>query len=168
MSRAVVATVIFSIAGIIALFAQKVGNAFLVPHVAFYAWLTINTYFSILFFAPITPPSITQSAIDVVLGLVYLALAFSIGYPVAFSFAALAIFTIAPLKYMHLVGKTPHDLTMRKKINIDLLGTMLCIFTVVLTVLGYELFAAWMLASVFVVANVYLLFVQPMYRLVQT
>ena len=133
------------------------------PHLIFYAVLTLNTYFSVRFHASFTPESPFQTCIDLALAVSYIALAVSIGAPIAFSFCAVLIFAIAPAKYTHTIGRTPHDKTLRKKVLIDLLGTVGCVLVLGLTFAGFELQAAWILAGTFTLANMYLLFIRPMY-----
>jgi hypothetical protein len=163
-TRAVVASVLFTLAGIWAIFAHGISSEFVFPQLLFYVVLTINTFFSVRFYAAFTPVLWFQTFIDGVLVFSYIALAFSIGTALPFSIAALVIFTVAPIKYAHLLKKTPYDATLRRKILIDILGTVLCGTTVLLTLVGFELQAAWLLAIAFAVANIYLLIINPMYR----
>ncbi len=165
--RALSATVLFSVVGIWSLLFHSVPWEYVYPHVMFYVVLTINTFFSIRFYSAFTPESGFQSFIDFVLSGAYVALALSIGIPLAFAIAALIIFTLAPAKYAHLLGRTPHDATLRKKILIDVLGTSLCVLVLVLTLMGMEHSAAWLLAGLFAFANVFLLLIKPMYTFVE-
>ncbi len=165
--RALSATILFSVVGFWSVLFHSVPWEFVVPHVLFYAVLTINTFFSVRFFSAFTPESSFQSCIDGALTVAYIALALSIGIPIAFALCALIIFTIAPAKYAHMLGRTPHDKTLRKKILIDLLGTALCVVVLVLTLCGFKTEAAWMLAALFSIANIYLLWVRPMYTFVR-
>ena len=163
-TRALAATVLFSTVGLWSALFHSVAWEFTVPHALFYAVLTINTYFSVLFHSSFTPDSRFQTFIDLALVAAYLALAFSIGVPVAFSFCAVLIFAVAPAKYAHTLGHTPHDKTLRRKILIDHVGTFGSVVVLGLTLAGLELPAAWILAILFTLANVYLLLVRPMYR----
>ena len=165
--RALSATILFSAVGMWSLLFHAVPWEYVIPHVIFYAALTVNTYFSLRFYAAFTPESTFQTAIDLALTVAYIALALSIGIPLAFSFFALTVFTIAPAKYAHMLGRTSHDATLRKKILIDLLGTALCALVLGLTLVGLELKGAWILASLFALANVYLLTIKPMYAFVR-
>ena len=161
--RALSAITLFSAVGLWSLLFHNVPWEFVVPHLIFFVVLTINTYFSVQFYSAFTPASAFQSGIDAALTIAYLGLALTIGFPLAFSLFALAAFTIAPAKYAHMLGRTPHDAILRKKILIDLLGTALCVIVLALTIMGYELKAAWILAGVFAIANIYLLAIKPMY-----
>jgi hypothetical protein len=124
----------------------------------------MNTYFSIRFFSAFTPASLFQRALDGVLLCSYLMLAVSLGTSILFPYCVVVIFTLAPIKYVHMLGKTPYDRTVRKKIAIDLAGTLLgvCVLGIALT--GSAQASAWTLAILFLLANVYLMLVRPMYR----
>jgi hypothetical protein len=164
--RALAATILFSITGCWALLFHTIPWEFVIPNGIFYAVLTINTYFSIRFYSAFTPDEPFQTFIDLLLAASYIGLALTIGIPVAFAFFALLIFVVAPAKYAHMLGKTPHDKTLRRKILIDLLGTFTCAFVLGLSLIGLELKAAWILAVLFTLANIYLLAIKPMYRFV--
>lgn len=161
--RALSATVLFTVVGVCATLFHSVPWEYVFPHAIFYVVLTINTFFSIRFYSAFTPESGFQSIIDFTLAAAYVALGLTIGIPLFFALCALIIFTIAPAKYAHMLGRTPHDTTLRRKILIDLLGTAMCVLVLVLTLAGMEAKAAWILAGLFSVANVYLLFIRPMY-----
>lgn len=163
-TRALAATILFSIVGCWALLFHIIPWEFVVPNGIFYIVLTINTYFSVRFYSAFTPDEPFQTFIDLLLAAAYIALALVIGIPVAFAFFALLVFTIAPAKYAHMLGKTPYDKTLRRKIMIDLLGTFMCACVLGLSLIGLELKAAWILAILFTLANIYLLAIKPMYR----
>ena len=161
--RAPGATIFFAAAGLWSVLFYSGPLEYRVPHIIFYTVLTLNTYYSIHFFSHVTPKSQFQNGIDLVLAAAYVALALSIGDPLSFSLRALLVFTVAPAKYAHMLGRTPYDGTLRRKILIDLLGTFLCFVVLALTINGLALQAAWILAGLFSVANVYLLWMRPMY-----
>lgn len=163
-TRALGATILFSVAALWALLFHAVPFEFVWPHALFYATLTINTYFSVRFYSAFTPETTFQYLIDGALTLAYIALALSIGLPVPFALCALLVFAIAPAKYAQMLGATAYDKTLRKKILIDLLGTSMCVAVLGITLLGYESQGAWLLAGLFAAANVYLLLIKPMYR----
>lgn len=162
--KAWIATGVFAIVGIVgAYLAPSVGVA--LPHLLFYTVLTYNTFFSVRLFVRIEPHTFEQMLIDAALTIAYILLGLSIGHAWSFAFCALGIFGIAPLKYTRMLDVVPHTRFLRKKITIDLLGTLLCITIIGLTIAGYPLLAAWMLAGIFALANVYFLGINPMYRL---
>lgn len=160
-----VATTAFSLAGIISLLFSASVSAYLLPHVIFYVVLVVNTFFSIRFFSRIAPENKSQVAIDTVLVLLYLALAFSMGDPLAFAFFALCLFIAASSKYPLLLLVIPQTNVLKRKILIDLMGTAVCAAVLGATILGYASQAAWVAALGFTLANVYLLLIRPMYRL---
>ncbi len=166
MKRALLSTGFFASAGILSFFFFAPSNLVLWPNTLFYAVIVLNTFFSVRFFARITPHSWTQSVVDGVLVLIYLALALSLGREWAFPFFALCIFVAAPIKYVLMLGKIPHSDLLRRKLLIELLGAGLCTAALLCAVfLGYPLTAAWTLAIIFSLANIYLLAIRPMYRL---
>src|SRR3990172_11302373 len=88
------ATIAFSLAGTISALFYSTVSPFLLPHFIIYAVLVVNTYFSIRFWSALQPQDSRQFLIDAILVLAYLALAFSIGEPTYFAFAAFALFSL--------------------------------------------------------------------------
>ena len=163
-TRAHAATALFALIGIAIFFVRSMDWTFALPHLIFYLVLTINTFFSIQFFTPLTPRSIYQVLVDAALVAIYIGLALSIGFPTQFAFFALLVFVVAPMKYAHKLDLIPHTRLIRKKILIDLWGTLMCTGVVGLTIFGLPILAAWILAVLFAIANIYLLLMNPMYR----
>lgn len=163
--KAAATTAVFSLVGMWTLLYRAPQTQELLPHVIFYIVLVVNTFLSVRFYSPIQPKNVSQAAIDAILFITYLALALSIGRPVAFAFAALCLFIEAPVKYALMLGIIPHDALLKRKIFIDGQGTVLCAAVLAATLGGYELAGAWALAVLFTLANIYLLLIRPMYRL---
>ncbi len=163
--KAWAATVVFSFIGLWTLVYRAPQVPELLPQTIFYAVLVLNTFFSIRFYSALQPKNASQFLIDAVLVILYAVLALSLGRPVAFAYAALWLFMMAPQKYALMLGFVPHTVLLRNKILIDLSGTVLCAAILGATIAGYSLAAAWALAGLFVLANVYLLLIRPMYRL---
>ena len=159
------ATIAFSLAGIISALFYSIVSPFLLPHFIIYALLVLNTYFSIRFWSALQPQDSRQFLIDAILVLAYLALAFSIGEPTYFAFAAFALFALATFKYVLMRGHTSYEAVVERKIHIDALGALACAVLVLGMFLGYALEATWLFAVGFALANVYLLLIRPMYRL---
>lgn len=159
------ATIAFSLAGLLSLLFYALISSVLLPHVIFYVVLVINTFFSVRFFSRIAPENKSQLAIDTVLVLLYIALAFSLGRPITFAFFALCLFIAASTKYPLLLLVIPQTDVLKRKILIDLMGTATCAAILGLTLLGFALEAAWIFAVSFTLANIYLLLIRPMYRL---
>src|SRR3989344_154879 len=163
--KALLACIVFALAGVVSALFFAPLSSLTVPHIIFYAVLTLNSYFSVRLFAAIQPQDTWQFIADAILVAVYLALALSIGNPVWFAFFALSVFIAAPPKYALMLGKIPYTRLLKKKIRIDLTGTAFCALILGATILGYQFQSAWALALIFLVANVYLLMIKPMYRL---
>jgi hypothetical protein len=165
--KAWVVCILFAGVGVWSLLFHDVPNEIALPHALFYLVLTINSFYSIRFYSEWTPPSFLQSVVDGALVIAYIALALSIGLPTAFAFFALCIFVIAPMKYAEMLGKTSHDKTLRRKIMIDMLGTILMTAVLGGTLLGYREESVWVLTIIFALANVYFLMIRPMYRFLE-
>lgn len=163
--KAFLACGVFVIAGVASLFLFAPLSSLTVPHIIFYAVLTINTFFSVQLFSAIQPKHVTQTIADSLLVAIYFALALSIGNAVWFAFFALAVFVAAPPKYALMLRAVPYTRLLKKKILIDLTGTAFCSFILACVLLGYPRESAWVLAIGFTLANVYFLMIQPMYRL---
>ena len=164
-AKSVLATGVFSLAGIISALFYSVVSPFLLPHFIIYALLVFNTYFSIRFWSALQPNDLRQALIDVVLVAAYLALAFSMGEPAYFAFAAFTLFALATFKYVLMRGRTPYEAVVERKTGIDALGALACAALTLGLFLGYALEATWLFAIGFALANVYLLLIKPMYRL---
>lgn len=161
--RTYAATALFALAGSYGAFVST-GPAAL-PHAIFYAVLLLNTYFSIRLFARIEPRDTPQFLVNTALVALYCVLGVSIGEPVAFPLLAFLVFAVATPKYWLMLGKIGHDAYLWRKIRIDLSGVVLTALSAMGALAGYPLAAAWLLAGVFAVANVYHLWLRPMYEL---
>ncbi len=159
------ATSAFALAGIVAALFYSIVSPFLLPHFIIYMVLVVNTFFSIRFWGALQPNDVRQLLVDAVLVLAYLTLAFSIGEPLHFALAALFLFVAASLKYILMRGRIPHESLVERKIFLDALGAVACATLLGGTLTIYALEAAWLFAIGFALANVYLLFIRPMYRL---
>ena len=144
-------------------YAQK--SPEILPHALFLAVLLINTFVSIRFFANIQPQNMGQVFIDALLAVIYIGLALVLGQPFLFAFVALLLFIFSPIKYALMLDTIPHTLLIKKKLLVNLCGTGACALLLAVTFLGYSIFAAWAFAISFTFANMYLLIINPMYRL---
>jgi hypothetical protein len=163
--RAIGATALFSLMGLVSFLWFAPVNAFSVPHAIFYLLLVSNTYFSVKCFASITPPLLSQIIIDGVLIFIYAATAATIGWSLLFPLAVAVLFGVATIKYVLLLGTIRHERLLRRKVGIDLMGTLFALAIFSAAQFGYELAAAWLFACVFLLANIYLLLIKPMYRM---
>ncbi len=164
--KALLVTIVFGVAGIL-------GTIFLVsdwiqslPLVIFYAILTINTYFSIELFSGIVPPTDSfQKNLDALLFLCYLVLAWNLNSPLFFTLTTLILFIVAPTKYTALLYTLPYPKLLKRKILIDLCGTMLSALTLIGIFLGHARASVWIFCAIFALANFIFLVIKPMYRL---
>lgn len=155
----------FAAVGVAALFVRAPLGPYLLPNLIFYVVLLVNTWYSIRFWSPLQPKDVRQTFIDGVLAFAYMALALSMGRPLSFAVAALVLFVLATLKYALMLGKIPQQGAVRKKLRLDAFGALVCAIALAVTATGYPLFAAWSFAIGFTLANIYLLKLNPMYRL---
>ncbi|MBI4079685.1 hypothetical protein HY414_00445, partial [Candidatus Kaiserbacteria bacterium] len=128
----------------------------------------LNTFVSIRTFAAITPKNAPQNIFDLILALTYAALAFTVDSVLRFSLLSTALFVVAALKYIHLRSLIVIERRLiARKILLNSLGAGLSSLAFIITLWGSANVAAWTLSLTFTLANVYLLFVRPMYRLDQ-
>ncbi len=135
------------------------------PLAIFYFTLVVNTFFSIILFARITPPSdVVQHLIDILLVCLYAILAFLFNSVTFFALASVFLFITASAKYAFLLNKIGHPKLFKRKILIDILGTFTCTVILTTSLLGHETIASWALAIGFLIANFLVFFVWPLYR----
>ncbi len=162
--RSLLACGIFAIAGALGWYFTSDGERSF-PLVGYYAILVVNTFFSIKTFAAITPQNTTQDLADIVLVLIYIALAFSFSSVLLFSASSTMLFLVAIGKYVHLMMLITYRNFLRRKIRLNALGASLSLCALALALSGQPAEAAWLLFGLFAVANIYLLAINPMYRL---
>jgi hypothetical protein len=168
IEREVLATALFGTAGIAGLLLSNAEWSARAPTALFYAVLVVNTWFSVRFFSRLPPIDRDESAIDGLLTILYVGLAFAIGRNVPFLAVATVLFFAAVSKYALLLRIMDLPRTLKRKMAIDALGGLLCLVALVGALLGYEVESTWALALVFLAANVFLLLVQPMYRVLDS
>src|SRR3989338_2228990 len=136
------------------------------PLVLYYAILLWNTYFSIRLFSQITPPrDVAQIVSDILLLLLYMLTAVSFWSVSRFLFFSLLLFIVATLKYASLLSIVQHPKLLKRKIRVDLLGVLAHALAFGGAVAGFPSLSAWSLAVVFIIANVILFSVYPLYQL---
>ena len=169
-AKAMFACATFVVAGVIgSLLAikQLSDTTIILPLLAFYVTLTVNTHSSIRLFSSITPAQdAAQRYFDSVLVIIYLFLAYSLRDPLLFVLTSLFLFITASIKYANLLGSIPHPKLLKRKLTIELCGTLLVAGVVAGTVLDYAKESIWTLAIVFGISNVYWLLINPMYRII--
>ncbi len=163
--KSVMVTALFVLAGLVVTW-RLASWAVSLPLFIFYIILTVNTYFSIRCFADLVPRgNKLQQAIDLVLAVLYLILAVNLGNQLSFIFMATLLFAVATLKYVLLLSSLiGYSAFLKRKIFIDNLGIIACILALGGVLFGYSLLASWLWAGIFVIANIYLLFIKPMYN----
>jgi hypothetical protein len=164
IDKEILATGLFAAAGIVGLFLSEADWAARAPTALFYAVLVVNTWFSVRFFSRLPPIDRDEALIDGFLTVLYVGLAFAIGRNIPFIAIATVMFFAAVSKYALLLRIMDLPRTLWRKMAIDSLGGLLCLVALIGALSGYEIESTWALALVFLVANVFLLLVQPMYR----
>lgn len=100
--------------------------------------------------------------------LIYAGLAFSFASIVNFTAISAGLFLISALKYVHLKRiVSSYQTLLQRKIRINGLGVLLSLSALAFALTGYLDAAEWLLCGVFALANFYVLFLKPMYRLDQ-
>src|SRR3990172_10959 len=136
------------------------------PLVIFHFALLVNTFFSIRCFSRIIPRrDWTQKAIDVILGVLYLALPLQFGQPLWYAVVLAILFTLATTKYALLFHLKEHLSLLRRKIFFDSLGSIACVLLIAAVSAGYGFVAMWAWAILFILADMYLLVIKPLYVL---
>lgn len=163
--KALLVSALFACAGVVE-YVFYPGNG--VPALGlFFIVLTVNTYFSIRFYAKLFPhPAFVDHLIDATLVVLYLGLATTLSSILLFEYIGFLMFVVATTKYALLLRQRSYESTLRKKIRIDTYGIMLFAFCTIVSIARYEVMSSWMLALLFLGANVYLLIFKPMYRVI--
>jgi hypothetical protein len=137
------------------------------PLAIFYVTLVSNTYFSVCLFAAIIPKDHRiNNEVDALLVFSFFLMAFNMHRPLYFLFFDLLLFILATIKYTLQMGVISHPRLLKKKVLIDLTGCLMCLFTLGGALLGYVTLASWAITIVFLIANFFLLFHRPMYRII--
>ncbi len=163
--KATVLFVLFLLASAWSWMFKVTDTANALPLTLFYLTITINTFFSVKLFSSIIPPGDPiQIIIDTILILLYFVMAFFLGNPITFVFFTLLLFITASTKYSFLLNQLPHPRLLKKKILIDLSGVLMSTLTLGGIILGYSWISTWAFSIVFIIANILLFFVWPLYR----
>ena len=135
------------------------------PLLLFYSVLVVNTVFSVRLFDRVIPRDRHQTAIDCALIALYVLLASQFHSPRSFTMVATLLFATATMKYVFLTGRVPWTRLLRRKIRIDAIGTLACALALAGVLAGHAPVATWALAIANLVGNVYVLVLQPLYRM---
>jgi hypothetical protein len=133
--------------------------------VIFYILMLINTYFSVRAFTSITPSDKWQMLFDILLGLCLAASPLLFASPANFVLINLFLFIIATLKYIYLIKLVGFSKLLFEKIRIDVLGILLCALCLVGILNNYATLSLKLFAFIFFLANIYVLYYKPLYRL---
>jgi hypothetical protein len=165
--KAIVATGIFALAGIASSVLFVSNWQVSLPLAIFYLVITINTFPSVHLFSSIAPEEDDDKHLlsDAVLSVLYILLAISLGDPVSFALTTTLLFIAATIKYAYMLHIVPHAALLKRKIIIDLFGTLLGAASLGIMLTGHVQLASWAMAGIFVVANIYFLWINPMYRI---
>lgn len=155
-------TTIFGIIGGIMIYKNL--SLVILPLILFYIVLIVNSYFSIEFFSKIIPSGrLDQKIIDLFLVFFYLILILNINNEMLYLLFATMLFIMATLKYVFLLEIVDLKI-LKKKLIIDILGTIVCFLALAGYLIGYGEVTTWIWALMFLFANIYLLDINPMYK----
>lgn len=153
--KAVLVTALFSVFGLIGLFGSS-WNSF---RFVLFALLLVHTFFSVrCFSALIDPRDLRQNMVDVLLVIAYFLTGAFMNSGSLFYMGWIALFFLATLKYILLIGRLDHPKLLRRKLIADVGGLAL----------GFFVFSIWpnsesFVAVLFCLASGYYLLFNPLY-----
>ncbi len=160
--KAWIFTIFFSIIGCVMVY--KNFNLVKSPMLLFYIILIVDSYFSVGFFSKIVPSKrVDQKIIDFLLVCFYLILILNINNEIWYLLSAIMLFAVATLKYIFLLGVVDFRV-LKRKLMIDILGMIVCVLALVGYLIGLEMMAMWIWSLIFLLANIYLLIIKPVYK----
>ena len=163
--RAICVTAIFSLWTALVAVVNPPSSRVAWPLVVFHFFMLLNTFFSIRAFATLIPTSAGQAAFDIALAACLVIAPLAFNHPVHFAFLVLLLFILATYKYILAIRLVGFSEMLYRKIVIDMLGVVSTFATVVGMWLGFVLPAAILGVVAFAAANVYVLWLKPLYRL---
>lgn len=165
--KTTIAITVFSCAALISFVSHLGSLSVTLPLFIFYVLFLINSYISIKLFFGIIPPRMkSQTYIDLFLAVVYIALAWNFANPTLFAFLLVLFFLFGSMKYVFLIHTiTNHPTLIRRKIIANILASTLGLLTLGGILLGYEQASMWGLVIVFALANIFIFFISPLYKL---
>lgn len=129
-----------------------------------YGLLMINTWFSVrLFFTLIDARDKRQRVMNVFITFAYAFLAWSIRDIQLFYFAWTALFGLASLKFVLLIGRFEHPRLLRRKLVADLFAVLMGLFIVAGLSYVPDLPWSWLGLILFGGACIYYLLLRPLY-----
>lgn len=164
-ARALIATLAFGVFGA-GVFWWSTSNWLLTaPLAVIYADILANTYFSVLTFAPIAGDNKLQQFLDLLLGLLYVMLPVNANEPRQFVLLAALLFGVAVLKYALLMRAVGYSKLLERKIVVDAMGNMAALLALAAMLVGFSRLGLWSWAIVFSLANIWILWLKPLYRM---
>lgn len=166
--RARLAVSVFALVGGLAVATRIQDAAASLPLVAFYVNLLVNTYFSVACFTTLTPrDDRRQQVLDAAIGGIYLVLPFSFANPERFALVTALLFGTSLIKYALLLDGFSDPPRLRRKLIANSCGLLSCLLVLVGIKADYPSLTTTIWAAGYVLVNIYLLKINPLYRLPQ-
>ena len=135
----------------------------------FYCLLIVSTFFSVRFFMQITPlRDWRQQLMNVLLLAIFVLLATRFDDPLTFIILVALLFSLATVKYILLAWVIEDELALSQKILVDSLGTAVSILVILGVAAGYEVLAIFGGGIIFLLANIYIIVIKPIYVVPKT
>ncbi len=165
-ARAVATTAIFAFFGLFsAFFLVRDWSVSWAPFMI-YCILVFNAFFSVKHFSAIVSPRLPlQIVLDTVLVLLHALLALLFGAPLLFGLGIAGLFAVATLKYATPLESISESRLLYRKIRVDALGAVGALVGVAVGIAGYPVQGIAGFATVFLIATVYIVSLNPLYEL---
>jgi len=134
------------------------------PLAVFHLFLLVNTFYSIRTFATLIPSSAGQWAFDIALGVCIALGPLAFDHPMDYTILMLALFILATYKYILAIPLAGFSKLLFRKIVIDMLGVAGTFAVLVAMWQGFVFPATVVGVAAFAVVNVYILWLNPLYR----
>lgn len=163
---ATIMTLIYTLLGLIGIFFRVEDWSVSLPIVIFYFLILVSTHLSVSFFLSIIPEhSYIQKVINGALLVIYFILAFNLNDPLNFMIVTALLFSVSTIKYLLMVEENPHKKLLWRKVSVQTLGTIACILTILGILSGYALISTSLWLLCFIIANIYIISIKPLYRI---
>ncbi|TSC82453.1 MAG: hypothetical protein G01um101420_286 [Parcubacteria group bacterium Gr01-1014_20] len=163
---ATVMTLIYTLLGLVSIFYMVDDWLVSLPIVVFYFLILVSTHLSVSFFLSIIPEhSYIQKVINGALLVIYFILAFNLNHPLNFMIVTALLFSVSTIKYLLMVEENPHKKLLWRKVSVQTLGTIACILTILGILSGYALISTSLWLFCFIIANIYIISIKPLYRI---
>jgi hypothetical protein len=163
--RASLATLIFSVFGVVGIIIARNNLPIAWPAILFYAMLVWNDYYSIEHFSKIIPPGKTsQVVVDIVLLVLHFASTLFFANPFFFTIAMTILFILAVLKYAGDLPSVKNSRALYRKVKIDALGALISALALAGMFWGYPWQSTIAWTVIFVCSSIYVIIINPLYR----